>query len=144
AAGPPTVAAFEALDQYDLLTRVLPEWEPVRSKAQHNPYPRHPLDRHLIEAAVEAAALRHRVARPDLLLLGAWIHDLGKGYPGDHSEVGAELMETIAARIGFPPPGGAVLVTLARDHLLLPDAATRRDVRDPATVTRVAESVGDL
>ena len=144
AAGPPTVAAFEALDQYDLLTRVLPEWEPVRSKPQHNPYHRFTVDRHLIEAAVEAAALRHRVARPDLLLLGAWLHDLGKGYPGDHSEVGAELMETISARLGFPPHERAVLVTLARDHLLLPDAATRRDVRDPATVTRVAESVGDL
>ena len=144
AAGAPAVAAFEALDQYDLLTRVLPEWEPVRSKPQHNPYHRYTVDRHLIEAAVEAAALRHRVARPDLLLLGAWLHDLGKGYPGDHSEVGAELMETIATRMGFPPHERAVLVTLARDHLLLPDAATRRDVRDPATVTRVAEAVGDL
>ncbi len=144
AAGPPAIAAFEALDQYDLLTRVLPEWEPVRSKPQHNPYHRYTVDRHLIEAAVEAAALRHRVARPDLLLLGAWLHDLGKGYPGDHSEVGAELMETIATRMGFPPHERAVLVTLARDHLLLPDAATRRDVRDPATVTRVAEAVGDL
>ena len=144
AAGPPAIAAFEALDQYDLLTRVLPEWEPVRSKPQHNPYHRYTVDRHLIEAAVEASALRHRVARPDLLLLGAWLHDLGKGYPGDHSEVGAELMETIAARMGFPPHERAILVTLARDHLLLPDAATRRDVRDPATVTRVAEAVGDV
>ena len=144
AAGPPAIAAFEALDQYDLLTRVLPEWEPVRSKPQHNPYHRYTVDRHLIEAAVEAAALRHRVARPDLLLLGAWLHDLGKGYPGDHSVVGAELMETIATRMGFPPHERAVLVTLARDHLLLPDVATRRDVRDPATVTRVAEAVGDL
>ena len=135
AAGPPAVAAFEALDQYDLLTRVLPEWEPVRSKPQHNPYHRYTVDRHLVEAAVEAAALRHRVARPDLLLLGAWLHDLGKGYPGDHSTVGAELIEAISARIGFPPHERAVLVALARDHLLLSDAATRRDVRDPATVT---------
>ena len=144
AAGPASVAAFEALDQYDLLTRVLPEWEPVRSKPQHNPYHRFTVDRHLIEAAVEASKLRHRVARPDLLLLGAWLHDLGKGYPGDHSEVGAQLMGTIAARIGFPPHERDVLMKLARDHLLLPDAATRRDVRDPATVTRVAEVVGDL
>ena len=144
AAGPPAVAAFEALDQYDLLTRVLPEWEPVRSKPQHNPYHRYTVDRHLVEAAVEAGALRHRVARPDLLLLGAWLHDLGKGYPGDHSTVGAELMEAISARIGFPPHERAVLVALARDHLLLSDAATRRDVRDPATSTRVAEAVGDL
>ncbi len=144
AAGLPAVPAFEALDQYDLLTRVLPEWEPVRCQPQHNPYHRFTVDRHLIEAAVEASALRHRVARPDLLLLGAWLHDLGKGYPGDHSAVGAELMDTIAARLGFPAHDREVLVTLARDHLLLADAATRRDVRDPGTVTRVADAVGDL
>ena len=124
---------------------VLPEWEPVRSKPQHNPYHRYTVDRHLIEAAVEAAALRHRVARPDLLLLGAWLHDLGKGYPGDHSEVGAELMETIATRTGFPPHQRVSCYPGAYRHLLLPDAATRRDVRDPATVTLVpVEAVGDL
>jgi len=144
AAGPPSIAAFEALDQYDLLARVLPEWEPVRSKPQHNPYHRYTVDRHLIECAVEAAALRHRVTRPDLLLLGAWLHDLGKGYPGDHSVVGAELMEAISTRMSFPSHDREVLVKLARDHLLLSDAATRRDVRDPGTVTRVAEAVGDM
>ena len=31
------------------------------------------------------------VARPDLLLLGAFLHDIGKGLPGDHSVVGAPI-----------------------------------------------------
>src|SRR6185503_5734099 len=105
----------------------------VRSQPQHNPYHTFTVDRHLIEAAVQAAAVAHRVARPDLLLCGAWLHDLGKGYPGDHTDAGVVLMDTIAARLGFPPADRRTLVDLVRNHLLLADMATRRDVRDPVT-----------
>ena len=143
-AGPGAVAAFESLDQYELLTRLLPEWHAVRSHPQHNPYHRFTVDRHLIEAAVEAAAIAGRVARPDLLLAAAWLHDLGKGYPGDHTEASAELAADISRRLGFAHDDQRVIVSLVRNHLLLADTATRRDVRDPATVAFVAEAVGDV
>jgi [protein-PII] uridylyltransferase len=84
------------------------------------------------------------VSRPDLLLIGAWLHDLGKGYPGDHTEVGVELMQRIATRMGFAAPDVEILVRLVREHLLLADAATRRDIQDPVTLTQVAEAVCDL
>ena len=143
ATGADAIPAFEALDQYGLVVRLLPEWETVRSRPQHNPYHRFTVDRHLLEAAVQAAALADRVSRPDLLLIGAWLHDLGKGYPGDHTEVGVELMARIAPRMGFEGPDIDVLLRLVRDHLLLPDAATRRDIRDPETCRQVAAAVGD-
>lgn len=142
-AGEGTVHAAEALDQYGLLTRILPEWEPVRSRLQHNPYHRFTVDRHLLAAATEAAALADQVSRPDLLLVAAFLHDLGKGYPGDHTDVGTELMDRIATRMGFPPADVDVLVALVRHHLLLADAATRRDIRDPTTITKVAFAVKD-
>ena len=138
------IPAFEALDQYGLITRLLPEWEPVRSRPQHNPYHRYTVDRHLLEATAQAADLAGRVSRPDLLVVAAWLHDLGKGYPGDHTEVGVELMARIATRMGFPPREVEVLVRLVRDHLLLADAATRRDIRDPVTLRHVADAVCDV
>ncbi len=143
-AGVDCVAPFEALDQYGLIVRLLPEWAAVRSRVQHNPYHRFTVDRHLVEAAVQAAALLDRVSRPDLLLFGAWLHDLGKGYPGDHTAAGVDLMTRIAPRMGFPPADIDVLIRLVRDHLLLADAATRRDIRDPATSAQVASAVGDV
>ena len=142
ATGPAAVRALEALDQRNLLERLLPEWSTVRNKPQRNPYHRYTVDRHLLEATANAATMTHRVSRPDLLLLGTLLHDIGKGLPGDHTEVGMEVAATVATRMGLPADDVAVIVTLVRLHLLLPDTATRRDLDDPATAARVAEAVG--
>jgi [protein-PII] uridylyltransferase len=136
------VQVFEALDQAGLLVRLLPEWESVRSKPQRNSYHRFTVDRHLVEAAAAAAALTRRVARPDLLLLGALLHDIGKGLPGDHTVVGMEVVAELAPRLGLPPHDVGVLVAMVEHHLLLPDVATRRDLADPATPAAVAAAVG--
>jgi [protein-PII] uridylyltransferase len=140
-AGDAAVGVMEALDQRGLLVAMVPEWAKVRNRPQRNAYHRFTVDRHLLEAAARAAALADRVHRPDLLLIAALLHDIGKGYPGDHSAGGAPVVEGITTRMGFEPADVAVLVTLTRHHLLLADAATRRDVNDPATADMVAAAV---
>jgi [protein-PII] uridylyltransferase len=121
----------------------LPEWASVRSRSQRNPYHRFTVDRHLCEAAAAAAPLARTVTRPDLLLFGAWLHDIGKGFPGDHTTAGVRVVAEVATRMGFPAADVAVLVSMVRHHLLLADVATRRDLDDPATVASVASAVGD-
>lgn len=140
--GHDSLYAFDALDQMNLLVRILPEWGPVRSRPQRNAYHRFTVDRHLWETAANAAALADRVSRPDLLVLGALLHDLGKGYRGDHTEVGIDLVQRIGPRLGLGPEEVEVLVAMVRHHLLLPDVATRRDLSDDATITGVADEVG--
>ena len=142
-AGPAAIPVIETLDQRGLMTRTLPEWEAVRNRPQRNAYHRFTVDRHLCEAAAEAARLTSRVRRPDLLLVGAFLHDIGKGYPGDHSEAGVSLVENICARMGFAPDDVSILKTLVRHHLLLADTATRRDLADEATISAVAAAVGN-
>ncbi|WP_435794679.1 [protein-PII] uridylyltransferase [Micromonospora sediminicola] len=142
-AGPGLVPTWETCDRYGLVDGWLPEWTRLRSLPQHNPVHRFTLDRHLVQAAYEASRHTRDVERPDLLLLGAFLHDIGKGLPGDHSTVGAPLAEAVASRIGLPPAEVALIGTLVRLHLLLPDVATRRDLSDPKTVAGVAERVGD-
>ena len=134
---------WEALDQAGLVVRLLPEWDRVRSRPQRNAYHRYTVDRHLVETVVHAAALAPRTDRPDLLLLGALLHDLGKGWPGDHSVVGAALVLDLGPRLGLPPDDVALLSALVRHHLLLPDTATRRDPDDPVTQRLVAGACGD-
>lgn len=141
-AGEPLVPVVEALEQHDLMTRLIPEWEPVRSRPQRNSFHRFTVDRHLIEAVVQAARLTREVGRPDLLLVGALLHDLGKGYPGDHTKAGVELVARVAPRLGFGPADVAILTTLVREHLLLASVATSRDLSDPVTIDTVARAVG--
>ncbi len=142
-AGAAGVPVFEALDQAGLLVNLVPEWDAVRFRAQHNPVHRYTVDRHLLEAAAQAAQLRRQVARPDLLLLGALLHDIGKGYPPrDHSVVGADVAAPIASRMGLSYGDAATVTALVRHHLLLPHTATRRDLSDPVTIRIVIDAVG--
>ena len=141
-AGRPMIRVFESLDQEDLISKWIPEWEHVRFLPQRNVLHRHTVDRHMLETSVEAAKLTRTVRRPDLLLFAALFHDIGKGFPEkDHSEYGAELMETLARRIGFTDLDVATLVFLVREHLTLSTAATRRDLDDPQTISDVVSRV---
>ena len=145
-AGRAAIPVLEALDQLGLLVRLLPEWAEVRCRPQRNAYHRFTVDRHLCEAAAGAADHTADVERPDLLLVGTWLHDIGKGFTGtrgdNHTTAGEAVISEIGARMGFSPPDVDVLVAMVRHHLLLPDVATRRDLDDPSTIESVAEQVG--
>ncbi|MER7405232.1 [protein-PII] uridylyltransferase [Streptomyces sp. NPDC000070] len=140
--GRPTIEVWEALEAEGLITRLLPDWERVRCRPQRNAVHIWTVDRHLIETAVRASEFTRRVSRPDLLLVAALLHDIGKGWPGDHSVAGEIIAKDVAARIGFDRHDVSVVATLVRHHLLLVETATRRDLEDPATVRSVAEAVG--
>ena len=146
ACGRNAIPIIEELDQAGAVVKILPEWETCRSLLQRNDYHRFTVDRHLCETAAQAARIidgrRGDLARPDLLLVAALLHDIGKGYPGDHTEVGMVLMDGIARRMGFDATDVATLVRLVELHLLLPDVAMRRDIDEIGTVQRVAAEVG--
>ncbi|MFE0650777.1 [protein-PII] uridylyltransferase [Streptomyces sp. NPDC059534] len=143
-AGEATVPVWEALEAEGLVTLLLPDWERVRCRPQRNPVHTWTVDRHLVETAVRASSLTRRVGRPDLLLVAALLHDIGKGWPGDHSVAGETIARDVATRIGFDRTDVGVIATAVRHHLLLVETATRRDLDDPATVQSVAQAVGTL
>jgi [protein-PII] uridylyltransferase len=140
--GAPGIPVLESLDQAGLLVHLIPEWDAVRCRAQHNPVHRFTVDRHLLETAAAAASRYGDLDRRDLLIMGALLHDIGKGYPGhDHSVVGAQHALVIARRMGYTGEDLAMVVGMVRHHLLLPNTATRRDPDDPKTIAIVRESV---
>ncbi len=141
--GPAAIDVIETLDQAGQWERLIPEWTPTKSRPQRNAYHRFTVDRHLLETVAGAAGLAHRVHRPDLLVMGALLHDIAKAYPelGDHSQVGADMAEVIARRMGFGPEDVSTISEMVRLHLLFPDVATRRDLSDPATIEMVASKM---
>ena len=143
-AGSSMIRVFEALDQDGLIEKWIPEWSHVRFLPQRNVLHRHTVDRHMLETAVHAAALTRTVTRPDLLLVAALFHDIGKGFPErDHSDYGEELIRPLAKRLGFDEKDCGTIALLVREHLLLSAVATRRDLEDPATIEFVVEKIKD-
>lgn len=140
--GPGLVPVWESLERVGLVEEWLPEWAGVRSRPQHNTVHRHTVDRHLLDTVVQAAGRAGRVARADLLVVAALLHDIGKADDGvDHAGAGAAVMRRIGARWGFAGDDLDILVTLVREHLTLIDLATGHDLDDPATVRAAASAV---
>jgi [protein-PII] uridylyltransferase len=138
------IEIWELLDQTGFISKWIPHWDVVRSAPQRNSVHIYTVDRHLVQTAVEANSLIRNVARPDLLLVGSLMHDIGKARLGDHSEVGALLIREIAPSMGFSAADSKVLEVMVALHLLLPDTATRRDLEDPSTIATVAQKVETL
>lgn len=141
--GRPLVDVVEALDRTGLWGRLFPEWGAVRDLPPRDRAHVWTVDRHLVESCAQVARLTTRVSRPDLLLVGTLLHDIGKGRGGDHSVVGESLAAQVGRRLGFAEPDVLVLGAMVRHHLLLPHTATRRDLDDPATITRVVTTIDD-
>lgn len=149
--------ALEAMDRSGLLVRFLPEWEPVRCRPQRDPYHRFTVDVHLLRAAVgaanvlagghaEDAALRGAAGAVEdqaAVLLGAFLHDIGKTGEGRHVEVGMRTAAAALDRMGFSGRTREDALFLVEQHLLLADTAVRRDLSDENLVLDVAAKVGD-
>jgi [protein-PII] uridylyltransferase len=141
AAGDGLLEVWETLDETGALERLLPEWEAVRLLPHASTVHRFTVDRHMVETCIEASRLIRRVERPDLLLVAALIHDIGKGGTVNHCVLGEPIAEQIATRMGFSADEVATITALVRWHLLLSEVSTTRDLEDPATVAFVAERI---
>ncbi len=147
------------LHELGLLLAMIPEFEPVTGRVQHDVYHVYTVDVHSIAAvdrlrtlmrgdlAMEqplASQLAAETPRPLPLYLGLLLHDIGKAYGKDHSREGAAMARKIAERLGLPPLDIDHVVWLVQEHLSLYHWATRRDTSDPAAVLEVARTVGSV
>jgi [protein-PII] uridylyltransferase len=143
AAGPGLLAVWETLDETGALDRVLPEWDQVRLLPHASVVHRYTVDRHMVETCIEASRLIRRVSRPDVLMVSALLHDIGKSQLVDHSVAGEPMAGAVAERMGFDEQEVELVRRAVRWHLLLADVATTRDLEDPATVDHVVARVPD-
>ena len=101
AAGRGLRAVWETLEETGALDRILPEWERIRLLPHASVIHRFTVDRHVVETCIEASALIRHVGRPDVLMVAALLHDIGKGELTEHSVAGEPIARAIATRMGF-------------------------------------------
>ncbi len=146
------------MNEVGLLGRFLPEWEHIVCRWQHVIYHTYTVDVHSIFLVEELRRLwrgKHEQALPELtemvrrvpdlpaLYLGCLLHDIGKGFGGDHSNKGAVLAETCCKRLGLDPDRIERVLFVVRFHLLMSHMAQRRDLSDPKVIVDLARTCGD-
>lgn len=147
------------LHEVGLTLAMVPEFEPVTGRVQHDVYHVYTVDVHSVAAVDRLRAIKRgdyatelplasRMAaeqpRPDPLFLGLFLHDIGKAHGKDHSRKGALMARPIAERLGLSAVDVAHVVWLVEEHLSLYHWATRRDTSDPEVIREVAKQVGSL
>jgi [protein-PII] uridylyltransferase len=140
------------LHELRALEQFLPALQHARYLVQFNDYHKYTIDEHCLRA-VECATEFVDDPRPvgqayrelrdkRLLHLALLIHDLGKGYDDDHSEVGALIAVTTAQRLRLGERETETLRLLVGRHLVMSHLAFREDMRDESVVLRLASEVG--
>lgn len=104
------------MDKFGLWERYVPEWNRIRGVLPRERNHSHTIDFHSVETVERCAQVRTTVGRPDLLLLGALFHDIGKGYGRPHEQVGAEMVTRMAQKLGLNLPDRMRVQTRRRAH----------------------------
>ncbi|MEX2176968.1 MAG: [protein-PII] uridylyltransferase [Pirellulaceae bacterium] len=150
---PPRLAELlRKLHELRVLEQIIPGVTHARGLLQFNAYHRYTVDEHSLRVVEHLAALQHDAATPGevyrslkdkrALHLAALIHDLGKGYAEDHSEVGLRLAEQTAARLDLPEHETETLKFLVHKHLRMSHLAQQHDIHDDKVVVQFAVLVG--
>ncbi len=132
AAGRGLLEVWETLEETGALARILPEWERIRLLPHASAIHRFTVDRHVVETCVEASALIRHVARPDVLMVAALLHDIGKGGLTEHSVAGEPIArerrdpDGLRARRGRPDRHAGALAPAARRDWPRPATPTTR------------------
>ena len=140
------------LHEMRVLEKIIPGMAHARCLMQFNDYHKYTVDEHSLRAVEAAEQLLTEegplgeayrgIKNKRLLHLALLIHDLGKGYPEDHSEKGEQLAGDAAGLLGLPLHETETLRFLVRQHLTLSNTAQFRDIHDPDVIVDVAVLVG--
>jgi [protein-PII] uridylyltransferase len=144
--------ALRGLYETGVLEAVLPCWQHIRCLLQFNQYHHFTVDEHTLRT-IEAAEgflddpgalgqAYREIHHKELLHLALLLHDAGKGFEEDHSELGRRLAEEAAIRLGLPDHQRDLVMFLVHRHLKMADLALRRDIGDRALLLKFSHEVG--
>lgn len=135
-----------------VLEHVLPPLTHAHGLLQFNQYHSFTVDEHTLRAVEAAAELEadegplgtayRSIPRKQILHLALLLHDLGKGFDEDHSEVGRRLAEQTSARFNLDNHDRDLLTFLVHKHLQMAHLAFRRDISDPDVLLPFSRDVG--
>ncbi|MCP4908983.1 MAG: HD domain-containing protein [bacterium] len=147
-----------SMNDVGVLSRVIPEWEHIVCRWQHVIYHTYTVDVHSIFLVEELQRLwrgKYARAMPELtelaqeaedrpvLFLGCLLHDVGKGFGGDHSSKGVIRAAPAIERLGLSKERAERVLFIVQHHLLMSHLAQSRDLSDAKLILELAQVCGD-
>ena len=154
-ASPHTVGRLlSLLHELGYLEKMVPAMRHARCLLQFNQYHKYTVDEHTLLAVSEAAEFAKRddalglayreIADKRILHFALLLHDLGKGFEEDHSEVGKRLAEETAKLFCLDERSTSDIVFLVHRHLAMSHLTFRRDTSDIRLLEGFARQVGTV
>jgi [protein-PII] uridylyltransferase len=152
----PKAAVLRDMHHLQFLNYFMPEFRRIYCMVQHDAYHIFTVDIHSILAVEEIAKLWHGVyaekkelltqladdiGKRELLMLAVLLHDVGKGEGKSHADKGADMVPTIARRLGLNREDTARLEFLVRHHLDMAHISQRRDLNDDKLIDQFARTM---
>jgi len=153
-----TPSCLEQMHDLGLLSALIPEWEPLVGRVQHDLYHVYTVDQHSLYAVATLKAIARgemaadypqvtaefpTVTRRLPLFVAVMLHDVGKPLGSPHDVKGAVLSERIAARLGLIPADVRLVEFLVREHLFMSHTSQRRDLEDVSLIAHFATGCGN-
>lgn len=142
------------LHEMKVLESIIPNFAHARGLLQFNEYHKYTVDEHSIRALENATDFENdqsivgqtysKIRDKNILHLALLLHDLGKGFPEDHSEVGRRIAAEIGERFDLPDDETETIKFLVHNHLVMSHLAFHRDINDETMVAEFASNVGSV
>ncbi len=151
-----TGSTIAELHEVGLVTAMIPEFDPLVGRVNHDLFHVYTADIHAVKALEHLQALTRGESRVSSLaarlaaeaprrlpvFLAVLLHSLGRVRGKDQEAQGARLAESVALRLGFSAIDAQHIGWLVREQKSLYRWATQRDIHDPQSLAEVVRMVG--
>jgi [protein-PII] uridylyltransferase len=147
------------MNEAGVLGRFVPDFGRIVGMMQFTMYHHYTVDEHLLRTIgvlsnIEAGRLVEdhplvseflpSIANRKIIYVAAFLHDIAKGRPQDHSIAGAEAARRLCPRFGLSAAETETVAWLIEQHLTMSITAQSRDLSDPRTTENFANIVQTL
>ena len=144
------------MNQYGILGRYLPVFGRIVGQMQHDLFHVYTVDEHILMVIrnlrrfTEAqhaheyplcSRLIADFARPEVLYVAGFFHDIAKGRGGDHSTLGSDDARRFCRQHGLSGEDTQLIAWLVEQHLTMSTTAQKQDITDPDIVAAFVAKV---
>ncbi len=150
--------ALTLMHRHSILSSYLPLWRNIAGQMQFDLFHAYSVDEHsyrVIKNLHQFSQKEHnhkfplcskivqKIRKPEVLYLGGFFHDIGKGRGGDHAKLGAIDALNFCLSHQMSKHDSKMVAWLVEHHLLMSVTAQRRDINDENVIKTFGEIVRD-